>query len=64
MHGAVQIAGRDTTAVCLTWLFYEVSQHPDVEAKVRRTPREGTERGGEAVSTQLARLYCIDGRAH
>ena len=27
------IAGRDTTAVCLTWLFYEVAQRPAVEAK-------------------------------
>lgn len=40
------IAGRDTTAVCLTWLFYEVAQHPAVEAKVAwaRCPAEGCAR--------------------
>jgi len=25
------IAGRDTTAVCLTWTIYLLAQHPDVE---------------------------------
>jgi len=28
------IAGRDTTAVCLSWTFYLLTQHPDVERKV------------------------------
>eukprot|EP00026_Physarum_polycephalum_P007303 Phypoly_transcript_07362.p1 GENE.Phypoly_transcript_07362~~Phypoly_transcript_07362.p1 ORF type:complete len:509 (+),score=83.21 Phypoly_transcript_07362:77-1603(+) len=28
------IAGRDTTALCLTWTFYLLAQHPDVEKKV------------------------------
>ena len=27
-------AGRDTTASLLTWLFYELSQHPEVERRV------------------------------
>jgi len=28
------IAGRDTTAVCLTWTLYLISQHPDVEKRL------------------------------
>ncbi|OWZ22639.1 hypothetical protein PHMEG_0002617 [Phytophthora megakarya] len=30
------VAGRDTTAQALTWFFYNVSQNPCVEAKLRR----------------------------
>jgi cytochrome P450 len=26
------LAGRDTTANCLSWLFYALTTHPDVEA--------------------------------
>lgn len=33
---AVLLAGRDTTAVTLSWLFYELSRHPDVVLKLRR----------------------------
>ena len=33
--GTVQIAGRDTTATSLNWLFYEIARHPTIEAKVR-----------------------------
>jgi cytochrome P450 len=29
------LAGRDTTACCLSWLFYELSYHPEVYAKLR-----------------------------
>lgn len=28
------IAGRDTTGTLLTWFFYFLSRHPEVEAKV------------------------------
>eukprot|EP00730_Choanoeca_flexa_P019627 TRINITY_DN9596_c0_g1_i3.p1 TRINITY_DN9596_c0_g1~~TRINITY_DN9596_c0_g1_i3.p1 ORF type:complete len:490 (+),score=170.00 TRINITY_DN9596_c0_g1_i3:79-1548(+) len=30
------IAGRDTTANCLAWVFYELHQHPDVKAKLQK----------------------------
>eukprot|EP00479_Gromia_sphaerica_P008636 TRINITY_DN3369_c0_g1_i1.p1 TRINITY_DN3369_c0_g1~~TRINITY_DN3369_c0_g1_i1.p1 ORF type:complete len:164 (+),score=29.03 TRINITY_DN3369_c0_g1_i1:454-945(+) len=30
------IAGRDTTACILSWLFYELSIHPDVEKKTHQ----------------------------
>lgn len=33
---AVLLAGRDTTAVTLSWLFYELSQHPEIVAKLRK----------------------------
>ena len=33
---AVLLAGRDTTAVALSWLFYELARHPDVVARLRR----------------------------
>lgn len=33
--GSIVFAGHDTTAMTLTWLFYELTQNPDVEAKVR-----------------------------
>lgn len=32
---AVLLAGRDTTAGTLSWTFHELSQHPDVLAKLR-----------------------------
>ena len=28
------IAGRDTTAACLTWCFYEMGNHPEVRDKL------------------------------
>lgn len=30
----ISIAGRDTTAQCLTWLFYNLAKHPRVEQKL------------------------------
>ena len=30
------LAGRDTTAATLSWLFYELAYHPDVYAKLRQ----------------------------
>ncbi|PNS14382.1 hypothetical protein CAC42_6895 [Sphaceloma murrayae] len=32
---SVLLAARDTTAVTLSWLFYELSNHPDVVTKLR-----------------------------
>lgn len=32
---AVLLAGRDTTAVTLSWLFYELSRHPEIVEKLR-----------------------------
>lgn len=32
---AVLLAGRDTTAATLSWLFFELARHPEVTAKLR-----------------------------
>jgi len=32
---AILLAGRDTTAATLSWLFYELARHPDVWRKLR-----------------------------
>jgi cytochrome P450 len=34
------LAGHETTAVALTWLFYLLAQHPEVEARMRAEIRE------------------------
>lgn len=33
---AILLAGRDTTAVTLSWLFYELSQRPKVVEKLQQ----------------------------
>jgi cytochrome P450 len=33
---AILLAGRDTTAVTLSWIFYSLSQHPEVVTALRR----------------------------
>ena len=33
---AVLLAGRDTTAAILSWVFYELSNHPEIVSKLRR----------------------------
>jgi len=33
---AVLLAGRDTTAATLSWIFYELSQHPEIVQRLRR----------------------------
>jgi cytochrome P450 len=37
---AVLLAGRDTTACTLSWLFSEISRRPDIVAKLRREIQE------------------------
>lgn len=34
------VGGRDTTAVTLTWAFFEISRHPEVEAKLRQEVKD------------------------
>lgn len=46
---AVLLAGRDTTAVTLSWLFYELSRHPQIVAKLRQEIEASV--GGERVPT-------------
>ena len=45
------IAGRDTTANCLSWTFHLLSQHPEVLAKLRQEIKEnGLDTPGAAPS--------------
>jgi len=32
--GGSSLAGRDTTAQTLTWMFYLISEHPQIQQKV------------------------------
>ena len=43
---AILLAGRDTTACTLSWVFYELARHPEAQAKLRKeiAGRLGTER--------------------
>lgn len=52
------IAGRDTTACTLSWLFFELTQHPEVLAKVREEIETVTN-GEELKFEHLTQLkYC------
>ena len=37
------IAGRDTTATCLTWCFDELGLNPDIEARVAKEIKDVTQ---------------------
>lgn len=37
---ATLLAGRDTTAVTLSWLFYEISKNPEIVKKLQKEIRE------------------------
>eukprot|EP00457_Paulinella_chromatophora_P004203 gb/GEZN01004213.1/.p1 GENE.gb/GEZN01004213.1/~~gb/GEZN01004213.1/.p1 ORF type:complete len:531 (+),score=37.79 gb/GEZN01004213.1/:65-1657(+) len=58
------IAGRDTTACLLSWLFYQLSQHPSIEHKLRqelaRTFGEFPEFDVERIYKQAAELHYLD----
>eukprot|EP00897_Mesotaenium_endlicherianum_P005759 jgi/Mesen1/5210/ME000258S04315 len=42
------VAGRDTTGVTLTWFFWAISQHPEVEAAILRELRDVRKRRGRS----------------
>jgi len=49
------IAGRDTTATCLTWTLYLLSKHPDVEEKLLNEIKQVVG-SGEITNENLADL--------
>lgn len=52
------IAGRDTTAQCLSWTLFELTQHPEVAAKLRNEVEEVC--GADAITyDQLNRLAYV-----
>lgn len=42
------LAGRDTTANTLSWLFYELMRRPDIQEKVREELRRVMSNGAKA----------------
>lgn len=53
------MAGTETTATTLSWVFYELARHPDVAARVRQ--ELGTVLGGRPVTgPDLAELRYLD----
>lgn len=56
------IAGQETTASTLTWAFYELSRHPDVQTRVREeikaTRPQAAQRGhGELAIADLDSMH-------
>lgn len=50
------IAGRDTTALLLSWFFYQLSSQPDVESRIRREIDDVVGDEGELTFDALKRL--------
>jgi len=58
------LAGRDTTACTLSWLFYELAYHPDVYAKLREEVLNTLGLNGtptyEALKSMKYMQYCLN----
>ena len=50
------IAGHETTANALTWTFYLLSQHPDVEEKLLAEVRTVVDSSGTATVDDISKL--------
>ncbi|XP_040385952.1 alkane hydroxylase MAH1-like [Oryza brachyantha] len=59
----LMVAGRDTTSSALTWFFWLLSKHPDVEARIlaelRAHPPSSTGAGGHRTAAELKRLVYL-----
>ncbi|VAH73642.1 unnamed protein product [Triticum turgidum subsp. durum] len=55
----LMIAGRDTTSSALTWFFWLLTNHPDVEAKILAELRETLSSGGHPSAADLKRLVYL-----
>eukprot|EP00045_Choanoeca_perplexa_P008994 m.85122 g.85122 ORF g.85122 m.85122 type:complete len:490 (+) comp14710_c0_seq2:44-1513(+) len=56
------IAGRDTTANCLSWVFYELHKHPACMAKLKKEVDEvlgGSDPTHDAVHTGMPYLHAV-----
>lgn len=49
------IAGRDTTAGTLSWFFYMLCKHPDIQEKVAQEVKEATKIKGEVTMDEFAK---------
>uniref|UniRef100_A0ACD5VKB9 Uncharacterized protein n=1 Tax=Avena sativa TaxID=4498 RepID=A0ACD5VKB9_AVESA len=55
----LMIAGRDTTSSALTWFFWLLSNHPDVEAKILAELRDHPLSGQHRTAAELKRLIYL-----
>ncbi|KAL5228981.1 hypothetical protein ABZP36_017246 [Zizania latifolia] len=59
----LMVAGRDTTSSALTWFFWVLTKHPDVEAKIlaelRANPPSSTGVAGHRTADELKRLVYL-----
>ncbi|KAF7021461.1 hypothetical protein CFC21_034410 [Triticum aestivum] len=55
----LMVAGRDTTSSALTWFFWLLTNHPDVEAKILAELRENLSSGGHPTAADLKRLVYL-----
>jgi len=59
----LMVAGRDTTSSALTWFFWLLTKHPDVEAKIleelRAHPPSSSGAGGHHTAAELKRLVYL-----
>jgi cytochrome P450 len=58
-------AARDTSAVTTMWFFYELGQHPEIEAKIRqelavKLPQLGVGRGGYITADHVKQLVYLE----
>ena len=58
------IAGRDTTAVTLTWFFYMMIENPSCEARVRKEIEEAFADGEEISLKSVKQLKYLDNSLH
>ncbi|CAM0901571.1 unnamed protein product [Alopecurus aequalis] len=56
---SLMIAGRDSTSSALTWFFWLLSKHPDVEAKILAELRENPPVGHSRTTSELKRLVYL-----
>jgi len=58
------LAGRDTTAATLTWLFYELAYHPEIYKQLREEVLETLGKDGRPTYENLKDMkflqYCIN----
>ncbi|BCX03302.1 MAG: cytochrome P450 [Candidatus Roseilinea sp.] len=53
------VAGHETVATVLTWLFYLTARHPEVQAGLEREAREARDAGAAQNDAQFHRPYAL-----